>query len=209
MFTGIVSELGTVAEVAPKADAVTFRIVAPHTAGTLGIGDSVAINGVCLTAIDVDGASFIVHAVHETITRTSLGTLEKGDHVNLERPMAADGRFDGHIVQGHVDAVGVITSLANEGTSTRVRIDVSSEVARYVVEKGSVCVDGTSLTVTAVESVSGSAVPSTRSVSWFEIVLIPHTMEVTAFGERRTDDLVNVEVDVIAKYVERMMEPRE
>ncbi len=198
MFTGIVSELGTVAEVAHEADAVTFRIVAPNTVETLAIGDSVAINGVCLTAIDLVADSFAVHAVHETITRTSLGTLEKGDHVNLERPMAADGRFDGHIVQGHVDAVGVIVSLEDEGTSIRVRAAVGSEIARYVVEKGSICVDGTSLTVTAVGSADGNA--------WFEFVLIPHTMEVTAFGERQLGDLVNVEVDVIAKYVERMME---
>jgi riboflavin synthase len=186
-----------------EADAFTFRITAPHTAGTLGVGDSVSINGVCLTAIDLDAESFAVHAVHETITRTSLGSLKHGDRVNLERPMAADGRFDGHIVQGHVDSVGSITSLTQEGTSTRVRIDVGSEITRYIVEKGSICVDGTSLTITAV----GSAVPSDRSSSWFEVVLIPHTMEVTAFGERRIGDLVNVEVDVIAKYVERMMEP--
>lgn len=204
MFTGIVTELGAVTEVTSKAGAITFHIRAPDTTRTLRVGDSIAINGVCLTAVDLDSQSFVVHAVQETLTRTSLGALAEGDHVNLERPMAANGRFDGHIVQGHVDGVGSIASLTNEGTSTRVRVDVGAEIARYIVEKGSICLDGTSLTVTAVTSTE----PSAGEMSWFEVVLIPHTMEVTAFGERRPGDLVNVEVDVIAKYVERMMGPR-
>jgi riboflavin synthase len=199
MFTGIVSELGVVSEIVSENDAANLRVFAPSIALSLDVGDSVAVNGVCLTAVEVDKDSFVVHAVHETITRTSLSQLSDGGHVNLERPMAAGGRFDGHIVQGHVDAVGTILSLDVEGTSSRVRVEIPETIARYVVEKGSVCVDGTSLTVTSVSALD-------TSPCWFEIVLIPHTIAVTTFGEREPGDVVNVEVDVIAKYVERMME---
>jgi riboflavin synthase len=133
------------------------------------------------------------------MTRTSLGALESGSVVNLERPLAATGRFDGHIVQGHVDGVGEIVEMADEGGSVRIRVTLPPDLSRYLVEKGSITVDGTSLTVTAVSETDASR-------AWFEFVLIPHTLEVTAFGTRRPGDAVNLEVDVIAKYVERMLE---
>lgn len=198
MFTGIVTELGHVESIV--GDGVTsLAVVAPDTANGLAVGDSIAVNGVCLTAVTVGADRFSVHAVPETMTRTSLGALESGSVVNLERPLAATGRFDGHIVQGHVDGVGEIVEMADEGGSVRIRVTLPPDLSRYLVEKGSITVDGTSLTVTAVSETDASR-------AWFEFVLIPHTLEVTAFGTRRPGDAVNLEVDVIAKYVERMLE---
>ena len=199
MFTGIVSELGSVTTVTRTSDGVAFIIRAPKTVHGASIGDSIAVNGVCLTATEIDGEAFECFAVDETLNRTSLGSLVMGQRVNLERPMLATGRFDGHIVQGHVDGVGTVAMLSSEGDAQRVRIGIDQEIARYVVEKGSITLDGTSLTVTAT-SASHDASP------WLEVVLIPHTLENTVFGAKALGDPVNVEVDVIAKYVERMME---
>jgi riboflavin synthase len=164
-------------------------------------GDSIAVNGVCLTATSIDGDSFGCMAVGETLERTSLSGLVAGDPVNLERPMPADGRFDGHIVQGHVDGIGTILAVTGEGDAKRIRVGVATPLSPYVVEKGSVTVDGTSLTITATSDPNS---PET----WFEVVLIPHTLENTVFGTRSAGDKVNVEVDVIAKYVERMTESK-
>lgn len=202
MFTGIVSELGTVATATRVGGGATFTVAAPQTCIDLAIGDSIAVNGVCLTAVGVLDGAFTVEAVSETLQRTNLGSLDKGSVVDLERPVpAAGGRFDGHVVQGHVDGVGTIQSIEVEGTSRRMRINAPPALARYLVEKGSVTVDGVSLTITAVSA-------ATADDPWFEIVLIPHTLDVTVLGVRGVGDGVNLEVDILAKYVERLMEAR-
>jgi riboflavin synthase len=198
MFTGIITELGTVAAVDRTRPVAGISISAPSTSGGLAVGDSVAVNGVCLTAVDVDRETFTVEVVPETLSRTALGDLRDGDPVNLERPLAADGRLDGHVVQGHVDGVGTIVAVSDEGGSTRVRVAIPSDLAPYVVEKGSIAVDGTSLTLTGVS-------PRHAVDPWCEFVLIPHTLGATTFHARGQGDRVNVEVDILAKYVERMM----
>jgi riboflavin synthase len=152
-----------------------------------------SVNGVCLTIVGCTEVGIRADVVHETLVRTDLGSLAPGDRVDLERSMRANGRFDGHIVQGHVDGIGVVSDLQPEGDSTRMRIDVPGDLARYIAEKGSVAVDGVSLTVT----LAGPA--------WFEVALIPHTLDVTVLGRRAVGEKVNIEVDVIAKYVERLM----
>lgn len=199
MFTGIVSELGTVSAVLRTADGVEITITGSETTSGLRVGDSVAVNGVCLTATSTADDSFVAFAVGETLDRTTLGLLEPDDSVNLERPMPADGRFDGHVVQGHVDGVGTIISASDEGDARRLRVRLDDALARYLVEKGSVTLDGTSLTVTATSRIDDDS-------TWIEVALIPHTLAHTVFGVREVGDAVNIEVDVIAKYVERMME---
>lgn len=194
MFTGIVEGLGVVAATADAGGRRRFTVEAGGVAAGLAVGGSVAVNGVCLTAVAAAGESFTVEAVDETLARSNLGALRVGSLVNLERPMRADGRFDGHIVQGHVDGVGTVRSITPEGASIRVWIDVPPGLRRYLAEKGSVAVDGVSLTVSGVDATG------------CEVVLIPHTLEVTLFGRRRPGDVVNLEADVIAKYVERMLE---
>ncbi len=193
MFTGIVERMGTVAEAADAGGKRRFTIEAGDLAAGLEVGDSVAVNGVCLTAVEVAGCCFTVEAVDETLARSNLGSLRAGSAVNLERPMRADGRFDGHLVQGHVDGVGTVRSISPEGASLRVWMDVPLGLRRYLAEKGSVAVDGVSLTVSGLDA------------RGCEVVLIPHTMEVTLFGTRRPGDAVNLEVDLIAKYVERLL----
>jgi riboflavin synthase len=202
MFTGIIAELGTVAATEPVNGGARLVVDASTTLEGLTIGDSVAVNGVCLTVVSRTAEDFTVQVVDESLSRSSLGSLEEGSPVNLERPLAADGRFDGHIVQGHVDGVGEVTSVDDEGDASRMRIMIPPHISRYIVEKGSITVDGTSLTVTAV-SEPGESKP------WFEIVLIPHTLAVTVFGSAEVGTLVNLEVDVIAKYVERMLGERQ
>lgn len=198
MFTGIVTELGTVRSMKDDGSVVRLTIGAPETVRGLVMGDSVAVNGVCLTAVEVGEGEFAVEAVPETMRRSSLGELTEASRVNLERPMPGDGRFDGHIVQGHVDAAGSIVSVQPDGGSLRFRIGMPAEVERYVVEKGSICVDGVSLTVTDVA-------PRGADDPWFEFVVIPHTADVTVLGSKGAGDRVNLEVDVIAKYVERLV----
>ena len=188
MFTGIVEELGRVR----SADAdgrlgIEASIVPP----TLRVGSSVAVNGCCLTAVEVGPDGFMAQAVPETLARTNLGDLRAGSEVNLERPLALDGRLDGHLVQGHVDGTGVLIDPAPE-----MRISAPPELLRYMVEKGSVTVDGVSLTVVGVDGKS------------FTVAVIPHTAEVTTLGRRTEGDRVNLEVDLLAKYVERLLGAR-
>jgi riboflavin synthase len=202
MFTGIVSELGTLAVVEDTDGGAAFRVTAPATCDGLTIGDSIAVNGVCLTAIAIDGDRFTVEAISETLQRTNLGDLESGSRVDLERPVeVAGGRFDGHVVQGHVDGVGTVQRITSEGSSKRFRVTSPPTLARYLVEKGSVTVDGVSLTITAVSAVADSE-------PWFEFALIPHTLDVTVLGQKAVGDRVNLEADILAKYVERLMEAR-
>ncbi len=202
MFTGIVAGLGSVTSVDETAAGRRLRIRGGAILDAVSVGDSVAVNGVCLTATEVEGEpaarTVTVEVVGETLARTTLGDLAVGDRVDLERPMAADGRFDGHMVQGHVDGVGRVVTVIGEGDARRVRIELPDGLGKYVVEKGSVAVDGVSLTVTATDAAG----------TWFEVVLIPHTLEVTALGQRTVGSQVNLEVDVLAKYVERLLEAR-
>ncbi len=193
MFTGIVEALVEVVATAETGAGRRLVVADPFDAPA-ALGDSIAINGVCLTVVAAGDGTLAFDVVAESLDRSNLGILDVGHRVNLERPMAATGRFDGHIVQGHVDGHGRVAARTAEGDAERVRVNLASELARYVVEKGSMTVDGVSLTVTAAGD------------DWFEFVLIPHTLEVTTLGLRGVGDQVNLEVDVIAKYVERLME---
>jgi riboflavin synthase len=194
VFTGIVEEVGTVMEVAQDADVVVVRIEGGRAAAGLAVGGSIAVNGCCLTAVEVERSEFTCHLTAETLSRTSFGAaLQPAARVNLERPMAADGRFDGHIVQGHVDGVGKVVRLARRERAAELVVTAPARLARYLVEKGSVAVDGVSLTVAAVR---GNA---------FTVALIPYTLERTNLHAARPGTRVNLEVDVIAKYVERLM----
>jgi riboflavin synthase len=197
MFTGIVEGTGTVAALAAADDASGARleVEAPFLAGDLRLGESVAVNGCCLTVAQATAAGFAADLVAETLRRTALGGLAAGDLVNLERPMALGGRLGGHLVQGHVDGVARILDRAAAGDGQEVRIELPAELQRYVVEKGSVAVDGVSLTVAGV------------GPGWFAVALVPHTLEVTTLGRRRPGDPVQLEVDVVAKYVERLVAP--
>jgi riboflavin synthase len=198
MFTGIITELGAIETSRQTDQGIELTIAGPRTVDGVAVGDSIAVNGVCLTVTGVKTTTFLCQAVKETLDRTTLGSLKPSDPVNLERPMAADGRFDGHVVQGHVDGVGTVLSCDAEGDAVRLRISLPDHLSRYVVEKGSIAVDGTSLTVTAVSRPEETA--------WFEIVVIPHTRTHTVFGSIVPGNNVNVETDIFAKYIERMTE---
>lgn len=196
MFTGIVAELGRVRSVTANAGGARLVVEAGPTLADLVVGGSVAVNGCCLTATELIEGAFAADAVTETLTRTCLGDLAAGDRVNLERPRRADGRLDGHLVQGHVDATGTVAARgALPDGSFDLRIDAPPGVLRYVVEKGSICVDGVSLTVAALDEAG------------FSVALIPHTAEVTTLGHKEIGAAVNLEVDVVAKYVERLVGP--
>ncbi len=196
MFTGIVETAGTVASIAPTEGRTVLSIECGALGAHARIGESISVNGACLTVTGLDDGRLAVDVVPETLSRTSLGALKVGSRVNLERAMVAGGRLDGHIVQGHVDGVGTVTSLVAEGDGFRLTIDLPESLRRYVVEKGSLCVDGVSLTVASVDDDSCA------------IALIPHTLEVTTLGLLSSGDPVNLEVDVIAKYVERLLDAR-
>lgn len=195
MFTGIVEDCAVVSSVI-GTDNGTRLAVATKLAAGLAVGESMAVNGVCLTAVQLDAGSCAFDVVPETLRRSNLGSLEPGDLVNLERSMPANGRFDGHIVQGHVDGRGLVSAIKAEGDGSRWSITVDEQMLPYLVEKGSVTVNGVSLTVASV--IEGG----------FEVALIPHTLEVTNFGMLGVGSTVNIEADVIAKYVERIMERR-
>ena len=197
MFTGIVEGMGRIDAVEPADGQRDLTIAADKVLHGMEIGDSIAVNGVCLTAVAVGPNEVRVTAVTETLERTNLGRLSIGDRVDLERPMPAAGRFDGHIVQGHVDGTAILVGIESEGESQRMRFAAEPALLRYIVEKGSVTVDGASLTVTAAQAES------------FELVLIPHTLDVTVLGLRKVGDVVNVEVDILAKYIERLLEVRQ
>lgn len=209
MFTGIVEAIGTVAEVtgpsaAPRdgevgAAPATGRLVVAHAmAAELEIGESVSVNGCCVTVTERSVDRFAADLMGETLRRTTLGRLEAGAGVNLERALAADGRLGGHLVQGHVDAVGTVAGVTPYDAWTVLAVAADARLAPYLVEKGSIAVDGTSLTIMGVQSADDGRVV-------FEIGLIPHTMAVTVLGARQAGDAVNLETDVIAKYVERLV----
>jgi len=196
MFTGIVEELGTVVAVDPLADAARIRISGPVVTSDAVHGASIAVNGVCLTVVDFGNGEFSADVMNETLKRSSLGDLTPGSRVNLERPVTLAARLGGHLVQGHVDGTGVIISREPSENLEIVRISLPDELGRYVVEKGSITVDGVSLTVVDAERDS------------FSVSLIPTTLELTTLGYKTAGDPVNLEVDVVAKYVERMLQWR-
>ncbi len=200
MFTGLVQDLGKVAEVHETTDGVRIAVESP-LASELSDGDSIAVNGVCLTATGICGDRFGADVMHETLRRSSLGEVGEGSRVNLELALRADARLGGHMVQGHVDGVGRIVSRTPGVHWEVVRIALPADLARYVVEKGSIAVDGVSLTVSAVS-------PLEADDPWFEVSLIPTTLRETTLGGRAPGDPVNLEVDVIAKYVERLLGAR-
>jgi riboflavin synthase len=193
MFTGLIADLGRVAAVEQHDEGATLRI-GTSLAGEVAQGDSIAVNGVCLTATRVGSGEFEAQAIRETLARSTLGELAPGDAVNLELALRADGRLGGHIVQGHVDGVGAIAELREEGFSRVVAVDAGFELLPYVVRKGSIALDGISLTVSALRE------------GGFEVSLIPETLERTTLGRAVVGQAVNLEADILAKHVERLME---
>jgi riboflavin synthase len=196
MFTGIVEELGQVAAIEHRGDAARLTIRG-STQGT-SLGESIAVNGVCLTVTDIIDGTFTADVMGETLDRSGLGALAPGAPVNLERSVRLADRLGGHLVQGHVDATATIVSRAPGAHWDQVRISLPGKISRYVVEKGSIAVDGISLTVSALS-------PAGEAAGWFEVCLIPETLKRTTLGVREPGDTVNLEVDVIAKYVERLL----
>ena len=194
MFTGIIETIGVIEQVEPTDDLTRLVIDAKPIVDGVELGDSVAVNGGCLTVTSIRDGSLSFEAVRETMERTALGDLKVGARVNLERAVRAGDRLDGHIVQGHVDGVGTVRQMVREGNDVRLQIDCDPEFADCVVEKGSIAVDGVSLTVAAL-------LPS-----GFEMALIPHTLEVTTLRDRQPHDRVNLEADVLGKYVKRYLE---
>jgi riboflavin synthase len=195
MFTGIVRERGRIARVEDGKESRHFEIEAPNTAAELTIGDSVSIGGCCLTATAVSNGQFSVTAVPESISRTTLARLKEGDEVNLESAARVGDPLGGHYVQGHIDGVGHVASVKPEEEGLRLWVESSPEILRYCVQKGSITVDGVSLTIAALGD------------GGFEVALIPHTLEQTTLGGLKVGDEVNLEVDVLAKYVERLIDP--
>lgn len=195
MFTGIIEEVGTVRRVSTGAAYGTIDIQASTVLEGTKLGDSIAVNGVCLTVISLSSDGFTADVMAETMRRSALGQLRSGSKVDLERAMAADGRFGGHIVSGHIDGVGTIREMKHEGNAVWVTITASAAILRGIVEKGSIAIDGISLTVAAVDDTS------------FSVSIIPHTGAQTILLDKKPGDPVNLENDIIGKYVQRFLEP--
>jgi riboflavin synthase len=191
VFTGIVESMGRVIRVLRRGGGARLEIRAPGISETFKAGDSVAVNGACLTVTVIEGDAFAADLVPETLARTNLGMLQPGEEVNIERPMRSDGRFDGHIVQGHVDVVGVVRSRRKVGAQEMLEVNIPFELTRYLAPKGSIGVDGVSLTLVDVNK------------DRFRVALIPHTIATTTLGRKIQGHTVNVEVDILSKYVER------
>ncbi len=194
MFTGLIQDVGSVEEVAVSGEGARLRI-ATRLAPQIEAGDSVAVSGVCLTASAVGEGAFEAEAMNQTLELTSLGPLEPGDPVNLELALRTSDRLGGHIVQGHVDGTGEVSEVAEDGFSRRLRVAVPADLMRYVVERGSVALDGVSLTVSA------------AGEGWLEVSLIPETLERTSLGRAAPGTVLNIESDMVAKYVERLVSP--
>lgn len=192
MFTGIVEEIGTVKKIA-RGQKAYLEIQADKIFSDIHIGDSIAVNGVCLTVTSFSGKVFTADVMNETFSRSSLGSLKAGSHVNLERAMSANGRFGGHIVSGHIDGTGKITNIKKDGNAVWYKISADENIIKYTVEKGSIAIDGISLTVARVEKDN------------FSVSIIPHTSEETILSEKQLGDTVNLENDIIGKYVERFL----
>lgn len=197
MFTGIIEEVGTVKSIQKGAVSSFIQINTDTVLSDAHIGDSIAVNGVCLTVTDLTGNYFQADVMNETLSRSSLGSLKNGSPVNLERAMSAQGRFGGHIVSGHIDGTGVISSVKQDGIALWYTINTDSEILRYIVEKGSIAIDGISLTVAKV------------TANDFSVSIIPHTAAQTVLNSKKTGDTVNLENDIIGKYVEKFLNPDE
>lgn len=195
MFTGIVEEVGEITGLRQTATSAVLGVRASTVLGGTKLGDSIAVNGVCLTVVRLTGDGFEGDVMPETLRRTNLGALRPKSRVNLERAMAADGRFGGHIVAGHVDGTGTITDLSPEGNAVWVTISAAPEILRYIVEKGSITIDGISLTVAYVDD------------TCFRVSIIPHTGQETTLLTRKPGYVVNLECDIIGKYIEKLMKP--
>ncbi len=193
MFTGIIEEVGAVRHIRMGGASCVITVGAEKVLTGVHIGDSIAVNGTCLTVCSFDGGSFSADVMPETMRRTNLGSLAPGSPVNLERAMAANGRFGGHIVSGHIDGTGQVRSLRREDNAVWVRIAASSDILRYIVEKGSIAIDGISLTVASVTAQD------------FAVSVIPHTGEETTLLHKKPGDIVNLECDIVAKYVEKLL----
>lgn len=196
MFTGIIEEVGTVQTVQHSGNSSFIKIQAQKVLEDVHIGDSIAVNGVCLTVTESDRNTFRADVMNETLDRSSLGSLKKGSPVNLERAMSANGRFGGHIVSGHIDGTGIVSAIKNDGIAVWYTINTPPEIMRYIIEKGSVAIDGISLTVARVTDSS------------FSVSIIPHTAEQTILSYKKTGDIVNLENDIVGKYVEKLIYPK-
>ena len=197
MFTGLIEETGKVISVQRGGSSSYIRIAAEKVLDGTELGDSIAVSGVCLTVTELGNGYFQADVMNETLSRSSLGSLRSGSVVNLERAMAAGGRFGGHIVSGHIDGTGTITDIKNDGIAVWYTVSAKPEILRYIVEKGSIAIDGISLTVAKVTDRD------------FSVSVIPHTASVTALSGKKTGDTVNLENDIIGKYVEKLMKPAE
>lgn len=197
MFTGIIEEIGEMVRVEASSTSGKIELKADKVLEDTKIGDSIAVNGVCLTVIELKGDGFVADVMPETLKRSNLGQLSPGSRVNLERAMAMNGRFGGHIVSGHIDGTGAIEKVWREQNAVWYTVHTPKELMRYIVEKGSIAIDGTSLTVAKVTEES------------FSVSIIPHTLGETILGEKKAGDAVNLENDIIGKYVERLMQPKE
>ncbi len=195
MFTGIVEEVGTVRTVQRTGTSSFIEIQAKKVLEDVHLGDSIAVNGVCLTVTSFTSDSFRADVMNETLSRSSLGTLKNGSPVDLERAMAAGGRFGGHIVSGHIDGTGTITDIKKDGIAHWYTVSAPAEILRYIVEKGSIAIDGISLTVAKVTETS------------FSVSIIPHTAAETVLSYKKPGDIVNLENDIIGKYIEKLMQP--
>ena len=193
MFTGIIEEMGTVSSIAEGSLSAVITIQASKVLEGSQTGDSIAVNGVCLTVTSIHGSFFTADVMAETLRRSSLGSLSKGSHVNLERAMPMNGRFGGHIVSGHIDGTGTVVSKVKEDNAVWVKINASQDILKYIVLKGSVAIDGTSLTVAGLDD------------STFSVSVIPHTASETIKIQKSTGDIVNLENDIIGKYIERLL----
>ena len=194
MFTGLIQDVGSVESLDSGADGARLQI-ATALAPQIALGDSVAVDGVCLTATSVDAGGFATEAMNQTLEVTALGAVEAGARVNLELAMQASDRFGGHIVQGHADGVGTVVAVAEDGFARRLRVGLAPELIRYAVDKGSITLSGVSLTIAAL------------AADWVEVSLIPETLQRTNLGSASAGDELNVECDIVAKYVERLVAP--
>ena len=197
MFTGIIEELGKIKSIYHFGNYAKITISCKKVLEGSKLGDSIAVNGICLTATEITDSSFSADVMHETLNRTAFADFKMGTNVNLERAMAANGRFGGHIVSGHIDGTGKVESLKNDGNAVWFKIAIPNEMRKYVIEKGSIAIDGISLTVADVS-------PSTNN-PWFQVSIIPHTLQETALAYKKPGDKVNLENDVIGKYIENLM----
>lgn len=201
MFTGIIEELGTVRSIERTTDSARVTIEGPLVVSDAEHGASISVNGVCLTVVTCDASTFSADVMAQTLSASGLGALHEGSRVNLERAARVDARLGGHIVQGHVDGTARVLAVTPEPDWTRIRFELDPNLVRYVVDKGSITIDGVSLTVSAVSEIA-------EAPAWFEVSLIPTTLTLTTLGSLTGGESVNIEVDVLAKYVERLLNGR-